>query len=218
MGFPPANAGNIRDTGSTPGWRRSSIEGHGNPLQYSCLENLMNRGVWWATVHRMAKSQTRLKQLNTYTHTSKETQDLLLNTWIQEKILRDFKRKSDNQISLWKVKHPCVCKVATLKMDERGQEADSRQTGGSTSQQPKPKISVSVWRKAVAIRKLKKEKLQPSFWCTIYRTSTADKGYKEQARFSINNLGYKENSSRDVNTRPLDLPLEKSEYRSRSNS
>ena len=35
-------------------------EGHGNPLQYSCLENLMDRGAWWATVHGVTKSQTRL--------------------------------------------------------------------------------------------------------------------------------------------------------------
>ena len=37
-------------------------EGNGNPLQYSCLENPMNRGAWWATVHRVAKSQTRLRE------------------------------------------------------------------------------------------------------------------------------------------------------------
>ena len=41
--------------------------GHGNPLQYSCLENPMDRGAWRATVHRVTKSQTRLKQLSTHT-------------------------------------------------------------------------------------------------------------------------------------------------------
>ena len=55
---PPANAGDIRDTGSIPGSGRSPGGGHGNPLQYSCLENPMNRGAWWATVHRVTKSQT----------------------------------------------------------------------------------------------------------------------------------------------------------------
>ena len=45
---PPANAGNIRDMGSTPGSGRSSGGGHGNPLQYSCLENPTDRGPWWA--------------------------------------------------------------------------------------------------------------------------------------------------------------------------
>ena len=53
---PPANAGNIRDMGSIPGLGRSPGEGHGNPLQYSCLENPMDRGVWRAAVHRVAKS------------------------------------------------------------------------------------------------------------------------------------------------------------------
>ena len=55
------NAEDARDTGSTPGSGRSPGEGHGNPLQYSCLENPMDRGAWWAIVHRSAKSQTRLK-------------------------------------------------------------------------------------------------------------------------------------------------------------
>ena len=55
---PLANAGNIRDIGSIPGSRRSPGEGHDNPLQYSCPENPMDRGAWWATVHGIAKSQT----------------------------------------------------------------------------------------------------------------------------------------------------------------
>ena len=57
---PPANAGDIRDAGSIPESGRSLGGGHGNPLQYSCLENPMDRGVWWATVHGVAKSQTGL--------------------------------------------------------------------------------------------------------------------------------------------------------------
>ena len=65
---PPANAGDIRDTGSIPGLGRSSGGGNGNPLQYSCLENPMDRGAWWAMVHRIAKSWTQLKQLSTHTH------------------------------------------------------------------------------------------------------------------------------------------------------
>ena len=48
---PPANAGDVRDMGSIPGWGRSLGGGHGNPPQYSCLENPMNRGAWWTTVH-----------------------------------------------------------------------------------------------------------------------------------------------------------------------
>ena len=49
-----------RDVGSIPGLGRSPGEGNGNPLQYSCLENSMDRGAWWATVHRVAKSRTQL--------------------------------------------------------------------------------------------------------------------------------------------------------------
>ena len=55
---PPAEAGDVRDAGSIPGWKRSPVKGNGNPLQYSCLENPMDRGAWWVTVHRVAKSQT----------------------------------------------------------------------------------------------------------------------------------------------------------------
>ena len=47
---PPANAGDVRDMGSIPGLGRSPGEVNGNLLQYSCLENPMDRGVWWATV------------------------------------------------------------------------------------------------------------------------------------------------------------------------
>ena len=53
---PLANT-DVRDVGSVPGWRRSPGEGHGNPLQYSCLGNPMDRGAWWATVHGVAKSR-----------------------------------------------------------------------------------------------------------------------------------------------------------------
>ena len=60
---PPANAGDIRDTGSIPGLGRSPRGGNGNPLQYSCLENSMDRGAWRATAHGVTKSQTRLRDL-----------------------------------------------------------------------------------------------------------------------------------------------------------
>ena len=52
----PANAGDGRDAGSTPGSGRSPEGGHGNSLQYSCMENPMDRGAWRATVHEVAKS------------------------------------------------------------------------------------------------------------------------------------------------------------------
>ena len=54
---PPANAGDTEDAGLIPGLGRSPGEVHGKSLQYSSLENPMDRGDWWATVHRIAKSQ-----------------------------------------------------------------------------------------------------------------------------------------------------------------
>ena len=60
-----ASACNAGDLGSIPGSGRSPRGGNGNPLQYSCLENPMDRGAWWATVHGVTKSQTRLSD---FTH------------------------------------------------------------------------------------------------------------------------------------------------------
>ena len=57
----PANAVDKRDVGSIPGSGRFLEEGNGNPLQYTCLENSIDRGAWWATVHLVTKSRTRLK-------------------------------------------------------------------------------------------------------------------------------------------------------------
>ena len=65
-----ASACNAGDLGSIPGSGRSPGEGNGNPLQYSCLENPMDGGAWWATVHRVAKSQTRLSN---FTHSLTQT-------------------------------------------------------------------------------------------------------------------------------------------------
>ena len=58
---PPAMQEMQADMSLIPWLGRSSGGGHGNPLQYSCLENPMDRGGWWVTVHRVAQSQTRLK-------------------------------------------------------------------------------------------------------------------------------------------------------------
>ena len=64
----PANAGDIEDAGSIPGSGRSPGGGHGNPLHYSCLENPVDRGTCRLQVHRVAKSQTQLKQLSMFAH------------------------------------------------------------------------------------------------------------------------------------------------------
>ena len=58
---PSANAGDVRDKSSVPGLGRSPGVGNGNPLQYSCVENPMDRGAWRATVHRVRQSWARLK-------------------------------------------------------------------------------------------------------------------------------------------------------------
>ena len=65
----PADAGDIRDTGPIPGSGRSSGGGNGNPLQHSCLEKPMEGGAWRDTVHGLAKSWTRLEQLNVHVST-----------------------------------------------------------------------------------------------------------------------------------------------------
>ena len=69
MGFPSGSVGkesayNAGDVSSHPELGRSSGEGNGNPLQYPCLENSMDRGAWWASVHRVSKSQTQLKWMS----------------------------------------------------------------------------------------------------------------------------------------------------------
>ena len=68
------NSGDTGDAGSIPGSGRSPRAGNGNPFQYSCLGNPTDRGAWWTTVQRIAKSRM---QLGTHTHEFKE----LLNSW-----------------------------------------------------------------------------------------------------------------------------------------
>ena len=63
-----ASAYNVGDLGSIPGSGRFSGEGNGNPLQYSCLENPMDGGAWWAAVHEVAKSQTQLSDFTLTFH------------------------------------------------------------------------------------------------------------------------------------------------------
>ena len=67
---PPANAGDTGKAALIPGSGRSPGEGNGNPFQYLCLENPMDGGAWWATVHGVAKSRTQLSDFTSlvYTH------------------------------------------------------------------------------------------------------------------------------------------------------
>ena len=76
----PANVGDARHLGSIPGLGRSPGGGNGNPLQYSCLKNSMDRGAWWATVQGVSKSCTWLNdQAHTHTHTHTPLSVLLYN-------------------------------------------------------------------------------------------------------------------------------------------
>ena len=65
---PLAKAADVRDMDSVPELTQSPGGGHGNPLMYSCLENSMDRGTWQTTVHRVAKSWTRMKQLSIHVY------------------------------------------------------------------------------------------------------------------------------------------------------
>ena len=62
------NVGDVKEAGLIPELGRSPGEGNGNPLQYSCLENPMDRGTWRAAVHGISQSQTRLKQLSMHSY------------------------------------------------------------------------------------------------------------------------------------------------------
>ena len=96
----PTNAGDVRNMGSIPGLGRSPGGGHGNPLQYSCLENPMDRGAWRATVHRVTKSQTRLKWLSTHTYLKQiKEEDLWYSTgnWIQYPVITYIGKESEKE-------------------------------------------------------------------------------------------------------------------------
>ena len=80
---PSANTGDSGDTGMIPGLGRSPGVGNGNRLWYSCLENFMDRGGWWVTVHGVAKSQTRLSDFTFIFYTSEEG---ISNAKIAEKV------------------------------------------------------------------------------------------------------------------------------------
>ena len=63
---PPASVEDIRDAGLIPGSERSPGGGNGNPLQDSCLENLIDGGAWWTTIHGIARSRSQVKQLSSH--------------------------------------------------------------------------------------------------------------------------------------------------------
>ena len=101
---PPCNAG---DTGSIPVSGRSPAEGNGNPLQYSCLENPTDRGVWWATVHRIAKSQTQLSTCALYRH-----KEMLLKQMTLQNI--KLNKQGDNT-QPWHILSPWILSIGQTK-------------------------------------------------------------------------------------------------------
>ena len=103
-GFPGGSDGkesacNAGDLGSIPGLGRSSGEGHGSPLQYSCLENPMDRGAWRAAVHGVAKSQTRLSNEAPY---RRVWQPVLANT-LQDSCLEEPPNREVWQTTVYRV-------------------------------------------------------------------------------------------------------------------
>ena len=79
----PASAGDLKDAGSILRLGRSAGGEHSNPLQYSCLENPMDRGAWWDTVHRVAQAQTQLKRRSRHACTDTGCGTWALEPWTQ---------------------------------------------------------------------------------------------------------------------------------------
>ena len=104
------------DQGSIPGLGRSSGEGNGNPLQYSCLENSMDREAWWATVRGVAKSWTWLTDSHIHTHTHTHTHNWRASEiwWLSSQWRTSWRRKDVCGCSLpapkktWKASQKCV--------------------------------------------------------------------------------------------------------------
>ena len=107
--YPSVNAGDIRDSGLVPRMGRSLGGGHGNPLQYSCLENPMDRGAWWATVHGITKSRTWLNDF-----TLERLRNLNVG-WRNGGKMRDTNRKDNfHYIFLFKILFICNWRIIAL--------------------------------------------------------------------------------------------------------
>ena len=121
MGKEPAcNAGDNGDMSSIPGSERSHWGGYSNPPPYSCLENLMNRGAWQATVQCITKSQTWLKQHSPHTHTTIWYLCILQNcnynkfNWYTSPQSYRFPFSCDNYPSIFQVYNTILLTVVTM--------------------------------------------------------------------------------------------------------
>ena len=110
---PLANAENVREVGSIPRSGSFPGGGHGNPLQYSCLENPTGRGDWWATVHRVTKSWTWLKQLSTAQHRWSQNYVLPLRVKTPIREQRNFCKR---RICIWFLKAEWVKSLSCVRL------------------------------------------------------------------------------------------------------
>ena len=112
MGFPggsevKASACNAGDLGSIPGLGRSPGGRHGNPLQYSCLENPLDGGAWWATVHGVAKNRTRLSDFVSSTYFCVDTSEYVVLCLVTQLCL--------NFVTPWTVAHQAPLSMGILQ-------------------------------------------------------------------------------------------------------
>ena len=116
MGFPggsevKASACNAGELGSIPGLGRSSGEGNGNPLRYSCLENPMDREAWWATVHWVTKSRTRLSNFTftfTFSNSSSSEYSEISDNFIQIYIPDKLQKRLESMLFLFPQYHRSI--------------------------------------------------------------------------------------------------------------
>ena len=124
----PASVGDAREVSSIPGSGRSPEDGNGNPLQYSCLENFMDRGAWWAIVHEVTKSWTRLRDSHFHFHFSvvglfaldhplcrvgSVSAFIILHLWCLEQCLMPVKNPAN---SCWMILKKCWSQCRNLEI------------------------------------------------------------------------------------------------------
>ena len=97
---PPDKAEDATDAGLIPGWGRSPGGGNGNSLQHSCLENSMDRGAWWATVHGAVKSQTQMSTHSTQ-HKSNKDKDMFQRRLISREMLSTYVLDFPGDSDIW---------------------------------------------------------------------------------------------------------------------